>query len=65
MSPYFPKHPVEASKYWCPNCKAAYRVVPSQVGMFCLVLHGAGDCCHFGEERVKPESTGTDEGRER
>jgi len=49
MSPYFPPLPPDGRIYWCPKCRARYRVVSN---LSCLVLHSPGDCCHMGEERV-------------
>lgn len=49
--PYFPPLNEQGHTYWCPNCKAHYRVPPVTVS--CCVAHPPGDCCHMGEERVR------------
>ena len=41
---------------WCPKHRAWFGRRASSNAISCCVLHGPGDCCHFGmvEMRVEP-----------
>jgi hypothetical protein len=50
--PYYPPSML-ARPYWCVNCQVWYRAKDAgHSGLGCLVHHGPGSCCHFGEEQV-------------
>lgn len=42
--------------YTCPICLRIYREQTDGPRISCLVLHEPGDCCHYGEQEIKPET---------